>query len=771
MKASAQEITKTVNLPVEGMTCASCVLRVEKALRSVEGVQDAAVNLASEKARITYDPAIASVQTLRKAVEDTGYTLVVPDETPKGTKGIAGAAPDTGSPARPEAFRKLKSDAILSAVLTLPIMVLGMVSMSDWYMRQAPLSMETTNRILFLLTSTVMFIPGRRFFNSLWTNIRHRTADMNTLVAVGTGAAYLYSTLVVLFPDLLGAIGKTHEVYFDTAATIITLILFGKLMEASAKRRASDAIRKLLALQPSVARALRNGMETEIPIADVVVGDVILVRPGERIPVDGVITRGFSVIDESMMTGESLPVEKKEGERVVGGTVNLNGSMEFRTTAIGKDSVLARIIRMVEDAQGSKAPVQSLADKIASVFVPAVIAIAVITFVLWYTVGGLAFTPALINFIAVLIIACPCALGLATPTAIMVGTGVGARMGILIRDAESLERTREVRTVVFDKTGTLTMGKPEVTSVVPLNGTTATHLVTMAASVERLSEHPLARAIIRSAERDGIQLEESGAFQSITGLGVAGDIKGTPVIVGNLLFMKEYSVQRSPEAEAEVARAAARGETSVVVAIDGTVAGVIAMGDTLRPTSPDAIRALQGMGLETILLTGDNEITAKVIAARAGIDTVIAGVLPEQKAEQIKALQRRGKVVAMVGDGINDAPALAQADIGIAIGTGTDVAMETAGITLMNGDLSGVARAFRLSGRTLRTIKQNLFWAFIYNIIGIPLAALGMLNPMLAAFAMAFSSVSVVSNSLRLKRFRGIDVEPQVGETRGYHTP
>jgi len=755
MKAATQEKAKTISLPVEGMTCASCVLRVEKALKEVEGVQDAAVNLASEKARITYDPSIASVQALRKAVEDKGYTLVVPDESPGAGKERPGGTPDTVSASKGEAFKKLRSDTILSAALALPIMVLSMVSMTDWYMRQAPLSMETTNRILFLLTSVVMFVPGRRFFKSLWTNVRHRTADMNTLVAVGTGAAYLYSTLVVLFPEVLGSFGNAHEVYFDTAATIITLILFGKLMEASAKRRASDAIRKLLALQPNVARVLRDGIETEIPIADVAVGDVILVRPGERIPVDGVITRGFSVIDESMMTGESLPVEKKAGERVVGGTVNLNGSMEFRTTAIGKDSVLARIISLVEDAQGSKAPVQGLADKIASVFVPAVIAIAAITFVLWYTVGGLPFTPALINFIAVLIIACPCALGLATPTAIMVGTGVGARMGILIRDAESLERTREVRTVVFDKTGTLTMGKPEVTGVIPLNGTTASHLLTMAASAERLSEHPLARAIVRSAERDGIQLEEAGAFQSITGLGVAADIHGTPVLVGNLPFMKEYAIRSGPEVEAEVMRAAARGETSVVVAIDGTVAGVIAMGDTLRPTSPEAIRALQAMGLETVLLTGDNETAAKVIAAGAGIDTVIAGVLPEQKAGHIKALQSRGKIVAMVGDGINDAPALAQADIGIAIGTGTDVAMETAGITLMNGDLSGVARAFRLSGRTLRTIKQNLFWAFIYNIIGIPLAALGMLNPMLAAFAMAFSSVSVVSNSLRLKRFGG----------------
>jgi Cu+-exporting ATPase len=743
-----QGTIETVTLTVDGMSCASCVLRVEKALKNVDGVQDAAVNLASEKARITFDPSRVSLQDIRQSVEDSGYTLVLPKPAPSGTDQSV-----TPSLSGDEALQRLKRETLLSVLLTLPIMVVSMLSMTDWYMTHAPLSMQSTNMILFLLTSVVVFIPGRRFFKGLWANLRHRTADMNTLVAVGTGSAYLYSSIAVLFPDLLSLNGSRPEVYFDTAATIITLILFGKLMETSARRRASDAIRKLLGLQPNVARVIRDGSESDVPITDVVAGDVMLVRPGERIPVDGVITKGFSTVDESMLTGESLPVERKLGERVVGGTINLNGSMEFKATAVGKDTVLARIVRLVDEAQGSKAPVQSLADKIASVFVPVVIGIAVITFVLWYTVGGLPFTHALINFIAVLIIACPCALGLATPTAIMVGTGVGARMGILIRNAESLERTREVRTIVFDKTGTITTGKPEVHAVIALNGNERTHVLRMAATVERMSEHPLAGAILRYADREGIHLSESEAFQSVTGLGVAGSVEGIPVISGNLQFMKEYAIPME-SAQAEVATASARGDTAVVVAIDGKVAGVIAIGDTIRPTSAAAIRSLHAMGLETVLLTGDNEATAKVIAAEAGIDRVIAGVLPDEKAGHIKAMQKQGKAVAMVGDGINDAPALAQADVGIAIGTGTDIAMETASITLMNGDLSGVVRAFRLSSRTLRIIRENLFWAFVYNVIGIPLAALGMLNPMIAAFAMAFSSVSVVSNSLRLKRFR-----------------
>jgi P-type Cu+ transporter len=749
MTADANKSMQSLTLPIEGMTCASCVLRVEKALKKVDGVAEAAVNLASEKARIEFDPSRVTLAQLQQTVADSGYSLVVPDRTTSASNEVEGE-----STAKQEAYRQLKNELILSAVLTLPVVALSMLSMTHWYMSTSLLSVDATNRILFLLTTPILFISGRRFFRGFWTTARHLTADMNTLVAVGTGAAYLYSTIAVLFPELLGMTGKMPEVYFDTTATIITLILLGRMLEASAKRRASDAIKKLLGLQPQTARVLRHDMELDIPIADVLTGDVLLVRPGERIPVDGIITRGATVLDESMVTGESLPVEKKTDEGVVGGTMNLNGSIEFRATAVGQGTVLARIVKLVEEAQGSKAPIQSLADQIAAVFVPVVIGIAVVTFILWYTIGGLPFTHALINFIAVLIIACPCALGLATPTAIMVGTGTGARLGVLIRNADSLERTQAIRTVVFDKTGTITRGKPEVTDVVSLNGHALPDVLASAISVERKSEHPLADAIVRYAKQKGIQPVDADAFQSLTGLGVAGVVNGIPVIVGNLQLMKEYSIGVDA-VQPDVVRFAAEGKTTVIVAIDGKPAGLIAIADTIKPSSPSAIRALREMGIETVMLTGDNERTAQAIAALAGVDRVIAGVLPHEKAAHVKALQANGNVVAMVGDGINDAPALAQADVGMAMGTGTDIAMETAGITLMNGDLSGVVRAIHLSSRTLRAIRQNLFWAFVYNMIGIPLAALGMLNPIIAAAAMAFSSVSVVGNSLRLKRFRG----------------
>jgi Cu+-exporting ATPase len=728
------------------MTCASCVARVEETLKGVDGVVDATVNFASETARIEFDAATVSVSRLRDAVEESGYSLVLPQGS--GTTGAGGA---TEVPAKLAAFQRLRKDLILSASLALPVMILSMISMTEWYMNASRLSMDQTNRILLLLTTPVVLFPGRRFFKGLWTAARRRTADMNTLVAIGAGSAYGYSLIAVIFPELLGVHEMAVTVYFDSTATIITLILLGKLLEASAKRRASEAIEKLIGLRPATARILRNGSETDVPVARVITGDVILVRPGERIPVDGVITRGSTSLDESMVTGESLPVERSVGNAVIGGTINLNGSIDFRATAVGEKTLLGRIVKLVEDAQGSRAPIQNLADRIASVFVPVVMAIAVLTFVLWYGIGGIPFTHAMVNFVAVLIIACPCALGLATPTAIMVGTGAGARMGILIRDAESLERMHRVRTVVFDKTGTITTGKPEVTGVVTWDGAGPRDLLTRASSLEWRSEHPLAGAIVRHAIENGAGSEEPEEFQSFTGLGVAGTVGGVPVVVGNLQLMKAHGVSVDL-AEPEVAHASARGETSVVVAISGAAAGVISIGDTLKPSAPGAINALHRMGVRTVLLTGDNAITARVIARRAGIDTVIAGVLPDQKAGHIKALQSEGRKVAMVGDGINDAPALARADVGIAMGTGTDIAMEAAGITLMQGDLHGVVRAFRLSKRTLRTIKQNLFWAFIYNVIGIPLAALGMLNPTVAAAAMAMSSVSVISNSLRLKR-------------------
>ncbi|MGB6646977.1 MAG: heavy metal translocating P-type ATPase [Bacteroidota bacterium] len=749
MASDRDRSVRSLTLPVEGMTCASCVLRVEKAIKKVEGVADAAVNLAGENVRVEFDPTRVSVGQLQDAVAGSGYTLVTPKEAES-----ADTDPGGESPEKKKAFRLLRNELVLSAALTVPIMVLSMLSMTEWYMRELPLSMDATNKILLLLTTPVIFLSGRRFFRGFWVTARHLTADMNTLVAVGTGAAFAYSTISVLFPELISMNGSLPDVYFDTSATIITLILLGRMLEMSAKRRASDAIGRLLGLQPKTARVLRNGTESDIPISAVVAGDVIVVRPGEKIPVDGAITKGYTTLDESMVTGESLPVEKGEGEPVVGGTINQNGSIEFRATAVGRDTVLARIVKLVEEAQGSKAPIQSLADRIASVFVPVVIAIAVVTFVVWYAVVGAPFTHGLVNFIAVLIIACPCALGLATPTAIMVGTGVGARLGVLIRNAESLERTHRIRTVVFDKTGTITEGKPIVTDVMTFNGYGADSVIGRASSLERKSEHPLGDAIVRYAQKEDVPAGNVDGFQSLTGLGVAGTVDNVPVIAGNLKLMKEYAIE-TERVQAEVTRLAGEGKTAIIVAIDGEAAGVIAIADTIKPTSPDAISALHAMGIETVMLTGDNEQTARAIAARAGIDRVIAGVLPHEKIEHVKALQGKGGVVAMVGDGINDAPALAQADVGIAMGTGTDIAMEAAGLTLMNGDLHGVARAIRLSSRTLRTIKQNLFWAFIYNVIGIPLAALGMLNPIIAAGAMAFSSVSVVSNSLRLKRFKG----------------
>jgi Cu+-exporting ATPase len=734
------EEKKTLTLSVEGMTCASCVLRVEKSLKRLGGVSDAVVNLASEKVKVSFDPSRVTLSNLQAAVADSGYTLALQSETASASGG------------KDAAYRHLRNDLILSAVLAVPIMVFGMLSMTRWYMAWSPLSLDGTNTLLMVLTTPVMFISGRRFFTGFWATARHRTADMNTLVAVGTGVAFVYSTFVVLFPELLGLHGHQGEVYFDTSATIITLILLGRLLEARARKRASDAIQGLLGLQPSTARVLRNGEERDVTIEEVVVGDVLVVRPGERIPVDGVIIKGLTIIDESMVTGESLPVERKEGGRVIGGTMNRNGSMEFRAAAVGKDTVLARIVRLVEDAQGSKAPIQTLADRVASVFVPVVIGIAFLTFILLFFAGDETFAGALIRFIAVLIIACPCALGLATPTAIMVGTGTAARLGLLIKGAESLERIHAITTVVFDKTGTITEGKPSVTEVIPFNGYDAAEVLERAASIEKRSEHPLGEAIVRYALREGVPFPTVDVFQSLTGLGVAGIVDGVPVAAGTLRLMREYAIDVAGVLETS-ARLSSEGKTPIVVALGGKVAGVIGVADTIKPTSGNAIRALHSMGIETVMLTGDNEQTAHAIAAEAGVDRVLAGVLPHEKADHIKALQSGGKVVAMVGDGINDAPALAQADVGIAMGTGTDIAMETAGITLMNGDLGGVARVIRLSTRIVATIKQNLFWAFVYNVIGIPLAALGFLSPMIAAAAMAFSSVSVVSNSLRLKRF------------------
>ncbi len=733
-----------MTLPVEGMTCASCVLRVEKALKKVDGVAEAAVNLATERATVSFDPGLVTYDRLRRAVEDSGYALGAP---PDEAAGDTAAAEES---TREREQRTLRNELVLAVLLTVPIMLVSMMSLVPGAQAWFPLSPAQTNSLLLVLATPVLFVSGRRYFRGLIANFRHRTADMNTLVAVGTGTAYLYSLTATLFPELLGRAGA--HVYFDTAATIVTLILFGRFLEARARRRASDAVRQLLALQPNNATVVRDGHDVVIPISEVGVGDRVRVRPGERIPVDGVIGYGSTTVDESMVTGESLPVEKKEGDRLIGGTVNRNGSVEFSATAVGRGTLLSQIVRMVEEAQGSKAPVQALADRIASVFVPVVIGVAVVAFCSWYVLTGAGFAGAMMNFIAVLIIACPCALGLATPTAIMVGTGVGARMGVLIRNAESLERARAVQTIILDKTGTLTQGHPAVTDVVPLRGFDEVRLVRIATALEKRSEHPFARAITEYAQGRSLAAPDPSGFNSLTGFGVQGDVEGHAVLIGNIALMKQSGVQID-DAEQDATRFSHMGKSAVLVAVDGTVAGLFGIADTVKASSASAVRELHAMGLQVIMLTGDSEATAAAIAGEAGIEKYIAGVFPGEKARRVREIQADGTIVAMVGDGINDAPALAQADVGIALGTGTDIAMESADMVLMRGDLADIPLAIQLSRRMVGTIRQNLFWAFVYNVIGIPLAAFGMLNPMIAAGAMAFSSVSVVSNSLRLRRF------------------
>ncbi len=743
-----KENIQSLTLPVEGMTCASCVTRVEKALKPVEGVKDVSVNLATEKVTIKTDASAFNIAKAVTAVEDAGYKLIVPSEQ-QGSAGEQIVSPQE------KAYRQLRKEFTIAISLAVPVMIVSMVSMSEWFMRAVPLSMDAINKLLLVATTVIMLGPGKRFFTSAWKIAKHFSADMNTLVAVGTGSAYLYSAIVVLFPEWLSAGGS--DIYFDTASTIITLILMGKMLEARAKQKTSDAMKQLMRLQPTIAHLLIEGMQKDISIDEILVGNTFRVLPGERIPVDGELIAGNTYVDESMITGESLAVEKTTGVRVVGGTMNKSGSIDVRATAVGKDTVLAQIVKMVEEAQGTKAPIQSFADKISSVFVPVVIGIAIVTLILWLVIGGSTFTYAMMNFIAVLIIACPCALGLATPTAIMVGTSKGASLGILIKNALSLEQTHAIKTIVFDKTGTLTEGSPSVTDIVSLHGFDKNVLLQFAASLERRSQHPLGESIIHYAREQEIELRDSAveSFQSFDGLGITGVLDGKALAVGNTGLMKEYSVNLD-KAVVHAQRFAAEGKTPVLIAIDGVAEGVIAIADIVKMNAADVVQKLRSKNIDVVMITGDNAKTAQSVAAKAGIEKVIAEVLPQDKALKIKEIQSSGKIVAMAGDGINDAPALAQADVGIAMGTGTDIAMETADITLMNGDLTNVDRAIELSRRTIRTIRQNFFWAFIYNIIGIPLAAFGMLNPVIAAAAMALSSVSVISNSLRLKNIKFI---------------
>ena len=739
-----------VVLPIQGMTCASCVKKVERALSSMKGVVQAYVNFATERASVEYIPEEVLIRDLKKAVQEAGYqVLEVREEDLVEKERLA----------REAELSRLKLKFILGAILLAPILILmyGASLLEKW----VGLSMETNFFIQFLLATPVQFWAGRQFYVGFWKATRHKTSDMNTLIAVGTSAAYLYSLIVTFIPQRIMVEGLIMDVYFDTSAAIIVLILLGRFLEARAKGKTSEAIKKLIGLQPKTARVIRNGNEVDIPVEEVSLGEMVVVRPGEKIPVDGILREGYSFVDESMVTGEPLPVEKKSGDSIIGATINKTGTFKFEATKVGKDTVLAQIVRLVEEAQGSKPPIARMVDVIARYFVPVVISIAIITFIVWYFFGPHpALTYAFLNFVAVLIIACPCALGLATPTSIMVGTGKGAENGILIRGAEALETAHQLNTIVLDKTGTLTKGEPSVTDIMESEKFTKNEILTLAASAEKGSEHPLGEAIVKKAKEEYLDLLNPKDFQALPGQGIEATIDSKRILLGNLRLMEEKKVGLNGLLN-KAEQLSNEGKTTMFLAVDGEGAGIIAVADTLKENSKKAVEALHRMGLEVVMLTGDNERTAKAVANQIGVDRVLAEVLPGRKAEEVRRLQSEGRKVGMVGDGINDAPALAQADVGIAIGTGTDVAMESSDITLIGGDLRGIVTAIALSKATIRNIKQNLFWAFAYNTILIPVAAgvlfpfFGiLLNPIFAAGAMAFSSVTVVSNALRLRRFK-----------------
>lgn len=807
---------KQVTLPITGMTCANCVSTVERNLKKVDGVQSAMVNLSSERATVEFDVNLASLDDLIGRVERAGYGVAtgeadllirrmsddndarriekvleridgvlkvqvslaterarveyIPTLTSQAdlrraivaagfeTVASGAEAEDVERQAREAEIANQRHLLIVGLIFTVPLFLISMsrdLELLPMQWAHAP----WMNWLMLVLATPVQFYVGRQYYIGAYKSLRNKTANMDVLIVMGSSAAYLYS-----IPVTLGLI--EGHVYYETAAVIITLIKLGKYLEAKAKGHTSEAIKKLLSLRPKTARVIRNDQELEIPTDEVIAGDLVIVRPGERVPVDGVVIEGRSSIDESMLTGESLPVEKNPGDTVIGATINKLGMFKFEATKVGKETALAQIIRLVEEAQGSKAPIQKLADRVSAIFVPVVIGIALLTFLAWYFLvyhpansDTSLFARAMMHMVAVLVIACPCAMGLATPTAVMVGTGKGAEAGILLKSGEVLERAGRITMVILDKTGTITRGQPAVTEIhlaaeakkQAEDGENA--LLSLAAAVEKGSEHPLGEAIVALAGERELELDPVSGFKATAGHGVEAEVDGHSVLIGNLRLITERGIHLNG-LEATVDQLQERAQTAVLVAVDGELKGVIGIADTVKESSKEAIATLHSMGLKVAMITGDNQRTAEVIAAQVGVDSVLAEVLPGAKAAQVKQMQDSGEIVAMVGDGINDAPALAQAEVGIAIGTGTDIAIAAAPMVLISGDLQGVPRAIALSRRTLKTIKQNLFWAFFYNVILIPSAALGFLNPMLAAGAMAFSSVFVVSNSLRLRRYQ-----------------